>query len=200
MLALTLLPLLSCGGVPKTHYYSLRLPSAPATVDPQTPFILGVEHFRSAQVLRDDRIVYYESPVQMNYYEYHRRSSDPPTLLTEQAVRALRQMGVFLEVRILPTPEPLDYLLRGRVNNFEEVDDSSGGKGRVALELWLLRSRDHKVVWNATREVESAIQEAGVPGVVKALNASSERILKDVLSGLAAQVEKDFKASQGPSQ
>jgi ABC-type uncharacterized transport system auxiliary subunit len=68
------------------------------------------------------------------------------------------------------------------------------------LELWLLRSRDHKVVWNATREVESAIQEAGVPGVVKALNASSERILKDVLSGLAAQVEKDFKASQGPSQ
>ena len=200
LLFLAVFPLLSCGGVPRTHYYTLRLPPAPAGSDPRTSFLLGVERFRAAHVLRDDRILFYESPLQLNYYEYHRWSSDPATMLTEQVMRALRQMGIFSEVRLLPSREPTDYVLRGRLNNFEEIDYDAGGKVRVALELALLRSRDHKIVWTATREVASAIREAGVSGVVDALNASSEQILREVLGGLATQVEKDFKAGQGQSQ
>lgn len=122
--------LMACGGVPRTYYYTLRPPVAPAAPgDPQTPFVLGIEHFHAPVALRDDRIVYYDSPTEMNYYEFSRWSSDPATLLTEQCGRSLRSMGVFLEVRLLPSREPVDYILRGRVLSFEEVDFERQGQG-----------------------------------------------------------------------
>jgi len=190
----------SCGSVPKTYYYTLRVPPPPATSDPRTNYVLGVEHFRAPEMLRDDRIVYYESPTQLNYYQYHRWGSDPATLLSELAARLLGQMGVFGDVRMLPSREPVDYILRGRLLNFEEIDYEGGGKGRVALELTLIRSRDRKTVWTATRQVEHAVQEKGLPGVVNALNMCSEQILCEALPGLVAQIEKDFQESSGQPQ
>ena len=189
----------SCGRLPQTNYYALRsLAPAPAN-DPKTSFVLGVEHFRALDVLRDDRIVYYESPTQLNFYEFHRWSSDPPTLLSEATARALRQMQLFTDVRMLPSREPVDYILKGRVFHFEEVDEGPSAKVRVGLGLTLVRSRDHKVVWSAERQVEQPIQTKSVAGVVEALNASTEGLLGEVLPGLAAQVERD-STQPGPSQ
>ena len=189
----------SCGGVPKTNYYALRFPAPPPAHDPKTNFVLGVEHFRSLDILRDDRIIYYESPTQLNFYEYHRWSSDPPTLLSELTARALRQMQLFADVRMLPSREPVDYILKGRVFHFEEVAEGSSEKARVGLGLTLVRSRDHKVVWSAERQVEQPIQTKGVAGVVEALNACAEGLLAEVLPGLAAQVERDL-TQPGQSQ
>ena len=182
----------SCGRLPKTNYYALRFPAPAPANDPKTNFVLGVEHFRALDVLRDDRIIYYESPTQLNFYEHHRWSSDPPTLLSELTGRALRQMQLFADVRMLPSREPVDYILKGRVFHFEEVDEESGGKARVGLGLTLVRSRDHMVVWSAERQVERPIQTKGVAGVVEALNSSTEGLLAEVLPGLVTQVERDL--------
>ncbi len=182
----------SCGSVPKTYYYTLRLPPVPAAGDPKTTFALGVEHFRAAEVLRDDRIVYYRSPTELDFYQYHRWSADPATLVTERTARWLGQMGVFADVRLLPSREPVDYVLKGRLLNFEEVDDDQGGKGRAALALELVRSRDRRVVWSFTRQSEHAIEGKGMSGVVDALDASTEDLLGQALTGLTQQVEHDF--------
>ena len=189
----------SCGRLPKTNYYALRFPAPAPANDSKTNFVLGVEHFRALEVLRDDRIIYYETPTQLNFYEYHRWSSDPPTLLSELTARALREMQLFADVRLLPSREPVDYILKGRVYHFEEVDEGPSGKVRVGLGLTLVRSRDRKVVWSADRQVERPVQTRRVAGVVEALNASTEGLLSEVLPGLAAQVERDF-AQPGQSQ
>jgi ABC-type uncharacterized transport system auxiliary subunit len=113
----------SCGGaLPKTHYYTLQAPAPPPSNDPRTNFVLGVERLRAPEMLRDDRIVYYESPTQMNFYQYHRWGSDPATMLAEFLAQWIDGMGVFAQVRLLPGREPLDYVLRGRLLSFEEVD------------------------------------------------------------------------------
>ena len=182
----------SCGGLPKTNYYALRLPASVPVSDPKTDFVLGVEHFRALDVLRDDRIIYYESPTRLNFYQYHRWSSDPATLLSELTARLLREKRIFADVCLLPSREPVDYVLKGRVFNFEEVDEEAGSKARVGFELTLVRSRDRKVVWSEERHAEQPIQAKGVEGVVDALNASTEALLREVLPGLAAQVERDF--------
>jgi ABC-type uncharacterized transport system auxiliary subunit len=186
----------SCGSVPKTSYYTLRLPAAPPAVDPKTSFSLGVEHFRAAEVLRDDRIVFYKSPTELDFYQYHRWSADPAGMLTERVARWLSQTGLFAEVRTLPTREAVDYVLRGRLLNFEEVDDEGPGKGRVAFGLALVRSRDHRVVWSFERQAEHSVEGQGMPGVVDALNASTEDLLGQALPGLAQQVERDFSESR----
>lgn len=186
----------SCGGVPKTYYYTLRVPPAPAATDPKTNFSLAVEHFRATQMLRDDRIVFYKSPTELGFYQHHRWSADPATMLTERTARWLEEMGVFTQVRMLPSREPVDYTLKGHLLGFEEIDYEGGGKGRVALELTLVRTRDRRVVWSFTRRAEHSIEEKGMTGVVNALNASSEDLLGQALPALAQQVERDFAESQ----
>ncbi len=190
----------SCGSLPKTNYYTLRVPPPPPGSDPKTTFALGVEHFRAAETLRDDRIVFYESPTQLNFYVYHRWSTDPATMLTEATARWLEESGVFARVQLLPSREPMDYVLKGRLYNFEEIDYEGGGKGRVSLELTLVRSRDRQVVWSAARHAERDAQGKGVPAVVDALNAASEQLLREVLPVLTAEVEREFKESQAHPQ
>jgi ABC-type uncharacterized transport system auxiliary subunit len=183
----------SCGSVPKTNYYTLRIPPPPAAHDPRTAAIVGVEHFRATEVLRDDRIVYYASPTELNFYQYHRWSADPATMLTELVARRLEQSGAFAAVRLLPSREPVDYLLRGRLTNFEEVDSMPGVKARVGAEMMLIRARDRKILWSDNRQEESTAQGQGVPAVVQAVNAASERLVEGTLSGLVARVEEDAR-------
>jgi ABC-type uncharacterized transport system auxiliary subunit len=190
---------LSCARVPRTQYYTLANPSPPSLSDPKTNFVLGVERLRAPERLRDDRIVYFESPTQMNYYQYSRWGADPSTMLSEFVIEWLNGLGTFTQVRILPAREAVDYVLRGRLFNFEEVDFKGESKGRVGLELVLIRSHDHKLVWSARRQTETPIQEKGIAGVVNALNVSSNQLLRDMIPGLVTQVEQDYKATQGQS-
>jgi ABC-type uncharacterized transport system auxiliary subunit len=157
--------------------------------------VLGVEHFRGTDILRDDRIVYYQSSTQLAFYEQHRWSADPPAMLADLCHRWLEQKGIFAEVRLAPYRDPVEYTLRGRVLNFEEVDGPAGVKGRVGLELTLVRSRDRQVVFFGRRQAEAAAQEKGVAGVVGALDSATHQLLDEMMPGVAAQVENDSRAA-----
>jgi uncharacterized lipoprotein YmbA len=75
------------------HYYTVQTPSAPAHADPRTKLVVGVERFRGPDIMRDDRIVYYQSPTQLNFYRQHRWSADPTAMLAELCQRWLEQTG-----------------------------------------------------------------------------------------------------------
>jgi ABC-type uncharacterized transport system auxiliary subunit len=180
--------------VPKTHYYTLQVPAAPSPSDPKTNYVVGVEHFRSPEMLRDDRVAYYESPTEVNFYQYHRWGGDPASMLSKFTAQWLDATGAFAEVRMLPSRPSVDYTVAGRVLNFEEVDEG-GGKARVGLELTLMRMSDHKVVWSGEQHVEAPLQGGGVEGVASTLNASCAQMLRAMIPGLIAQVEQDFKSS-----
>jgi ABC-type uncharacterized transport system auxiliary subunit len=184
-----------CGGVPKTSYYTLQVPAVPAPTDPKTTYVLGVEHFHAPEVLRDDRIVYYESPTQMNFYEHHRWGSDPAALVSEFTAQWLESSGFFAQVIMLPARERVDYTLGGSVTSFEEVDAGGTPKARLALALSLVRMSDHKLAWSAEQHVETPISGHGVEGVASALNASCAQALSAMVPGLIAQVEQDVKNS-----
>ncbi len=190
----------SCGSVPKTSYYTLRVPAPPPSSDCEGAAVLGIERFSAPEFLRDDRIVYYESPTQLNFYQYHRWSSDPASMIRDSVAQRLNHAGVFAEVRLLPARDPVDYYLRGRVLNFEEVDYESGVRGRAALELTLVRAQDRVVVWSGTRQAQSAAQGTGVAAIVEALNTASEQVLNELLPPLLAGAGKDIEQGSKPSQ
>lgn len=192
---LSALALASCGSVPRTRYYTVAVPAQAPANDARTSFVLDVPRFRAAEVLRDDRILYYQSPTELNYYHYHRWSAYPADMVAEQLVRRLQGMGVFSQVRLFPHSTPGDYVLRGRLLNFEELDYQAGGAVRVGLELALVRSRDRKVVWSDSRQTSQAIQEKGVSGVVKALNSATIQTVNELLPELAAAAEREAKTS-----
>jgi ABC-type uncharacterized transport system auxiliary subunit len=187
----------SCGSIPKTHYYTLEIPPPPsgANLRPRSDRVLGIERFRAPEVLRDDRILYYESPTQLNFYEYHRWAAEPADLFAEAIARRLRREQLFAEVRKLPARSSVDYILRGHVLNFEEVDEPGAVKGRVALELSLVRASDRAVVWAGSRTAEHPAARKGVAGVVEALNAASERALDELLRELTERVGQELAKS-----
>ena len=185
----------ACGGIPKTFYYTLQVPAAPAPTDSKTTYMLGVEHFRAPEMLRDDRMVYYESPTQVNFYEHHRWSADPATLLSEYTAEWLGSTGVFVQVKVLPVREHPDYVLGGTVRSFEEIDSDGGAKVRLALALSLVRSTDHRTVWSDERRQEAPVPEGGVAGVATVLNTSCAQMLREMVPGLIAQVEQDFRST-----
>jgi ABC-type uncharacterized transport system auxiliary subunit len=185
-----------CGGVPKVSYYTLQVPAAPAPTDPRTDFVLGVEHFRAPVILRDDRIVYYVSPTQINFYQNHRWGADPATLVSDFTSQWMNSTGVFSQVKSLPVRDRVDYTLGGSILSFEEVDSDGGAKVRLGLALSLVRTSDHKLVWSGEQHQEMPLAERGVEGVASALNASCAQVLREMTPGLIAQVEQDFKSSE----
>jgi len=195
-----ILATVSCGSLPKTNYYALRMAPPPSAQDSKSAAVLGIERLGAPEVLRDDRVVYYESPTQLNYYQYHRWSSDPATMVRESISRRLRQTAAFSDVRLLPAPDPVDYLIRGRLLNFEETDFDGAVKGHVALELSLVRIRDRKTLWSAGREVSIAAQGKDVPAVIAALNTASDQVLNELLPVVEAQVKQDLQQGAKTSQ
>jgi len=187
----------SCGGARPVHYYTLQMPAPAQVGDPRTNFVLGVQQFRAPGPLRDDRILYYESPTQLNFYQQHRWGADPATMLAALAQRELQQTGVFAQVWLAPYQGNVDYVLRGQVLSFSEVDYQGGVKARVGLGLTLVRSSDRKMAWSAQRQLENPVQEQGVAAVVSALNAGTKQILDEMIPGIVAQVESDYRASTG---
>lgn len=184
---------LGCGSIPKTYYYTVQAPALPAAGNAKTTYALGVEHFRAPEILRDDRIVYYLSPTEINYYEHHRWGAEPATLLSEFTVQWLESSGVFAQVNMFPLRERADYTLGGEVLNFEEVDSGGGAKVRLGLDLSLVRSSDGKLVWSGRQKLEMPVQGPGVEGVSSTLNAACAQALGQMVPGLLAQVEQDFK-------
>jgi len=184
----------ACGSAPKTYLYTLQVPSPPAPNDVRTNFVLGGDHFRAPEILRDDRIAYYVSPTQMNFYQYHRWGSDPASLLSEFTAQWLESSGVFAQVRMLPAREHVDYTLGGSVTSFEEVDFGGSVKARLGLALSLVRMSDHKLAWSGEQRVETPLSRRSVEGVASALNVACAQALSALAPGLIAQVEQDFKS------
>ncbi len=188
---------MACGSIPKTYYYDLQVPAIPVPADPKTNFVVGVQHFRAPEILRDDRIAYYVSSTQMNFYQYQRWGSTPASMLTEFTARWIDSSGVFSQVMVLPSREHVDYTLGGNVTNFEEVDSEGGVRVRLAMELWLIRMSDHETVWTGRQQIENPLSGHGIQGVADALNSSCTQALREMVPGLIAQVEQDAKAGAG---
>lgn len=181
----------SCGGIPKTHYYTVAMPALTPVNDPKTSFVLDVERFRAPEVLRDDRILYYQSPTELNFYEYHRWTAAPADMTADLVARRLKGTDIFHEVRLFPHSNPGDFVLRGLLLNFEEVDYPSDGGVRVGLELTLVRTRDHQVIWSDRRLATRGLEGKGVEGVVKSLNDATGQLLNEFLPALGAEVERE---------
>lgn len=183
----------SCGSVPATNFYSLRVPPPPAAQAPRTKAVLGIERFGATEALRNDRLVYYSSPNQVGFYDYHRWVADPASMLREDLARRIQQAGLFADVQLLPGRADSNYFLRGRVLHFEEVDYEGGVSGRAGLELTLVRGGDRQVVWFGSKVAKSAPAGQGHAAVVEALNAASDQVLSELVPQLLARAEEDLK-------
>lgn len=178
------------GGPTSARMYTLKVPEPPQVPASPSTIVIGVEHFSAVAPIDDSRILRYESPTQLKYYDEDRWVSEPTTMIPELSARYLERMGIAHQARVLPWVESMDYILQGQILSFEEVVSGERREARVALELTLLRFPARQVVWDGTFRSLQPVSGDGVSAVVDALSAATHQVLKEGLTALSAQLPR----------
>jgi ABC-type uncharacterized transport system auxiliary subunit len=189
MKVLLLLALAACAGkVPETRYYQLAAPPQAASGPGETS--IAIEPLSADGAYDDERIVYRVTPYRLDYYNYHRWSAPPGTMLGNYLQDAFSRSGRFRAVVHEPT-ESVPVTLGGRVIAIEEVDQSkTSWMGRIAVELTLTDTVTNKVLWSQRFDETEPLHEQTPEGLARALSAAMARIAKRALPEVAVTAER----------
>ena len=187
--------MLGCGGATRpSKYYALDLPAMPAPAGSGSyPVSLLVGRVTAPHLYRDDRLVYRAEGMELGTYEYHRWAEPPTDMLEAMMVRLLRTSGKYQTVQALHSNARGDYIVRGRLHDFEEVTGSSGIVARVAMEVELYELKSGKTVWTNFYAHDEPVAGKEVPDVVAALNRNVQAGLGQMAASLDEYFAKNLK-------
>ena len=180
-----------CGSVrgPATKYYNLDVPLAPTPAGPSTPVSLRIEPFRTASLLRQDRIIYRPSPVEVGFYEYHRWAEPPNHAVTKALADQLMRRGVFQSVEISDGGEKADYVLRGSIDRLQEVDYLGAVRAQVSISAELEDPVRRQIVWSSAASSECVVAKSDVRAVVAAMGQASQQSIERLVAEVAKFVK-----------
>ena len=99
--------LIECGHVPATYYYQISYElTRPDTIKSSIPATIGVREFEVDVVYKGDKIVYRNSPYEIQYYHYRRWIAPPRKLVKEKLVEQL----------ILKRPNMIPIVIKIQIN------------------------------------------------------------------------------------
>src|SRR5690242_8226759 len=114
-----------CAGTRSVHYYTLGPASVAANeTTPDGPTLL-VGTIQAPESLQDARIRYRAGANEAGSYEYHRWTERPGAMVRDSLFRALQASGAYRRVLESSSSAPGDYLVRGKLHEFGEVDNAA---------------------------------------------------------------------------
>ena len=174
-----------CGAARPTNYYQLTpAGEAGARSDPD-PYAIALllGPMTSSQLYREDRIVYTSEGEAMGRYEFQRWAEPAPEMIDDVLLRQLDESGRFQHVSMLSSNARGDYLLRGRLYDFREVD----GKllvARVAFEFELRDTKMGATVWTHKYVRDEAVTERNFSALAAAIDRNVHHGLDEVVESL----------------
>lgn len=183
--------LAGCGSVrgPATRYYKLEIPPAPIPAGPSASASLRIEPFRAADLLRQDRIVYRPSAVEVGFYEYHRWAEPPKEAVTKALADQLTKRRVFQSVEVSDGGEKADFVLRGSIDRLQEVDYAGTVRAQVSISAELEDRLRQQIIWSGSQSSEFAVAKSDVQAVVAAMGRASEQSISRLMSDVATFVQ-----------
>jgi len=174
--------LASCVSTRPSHYYTLAPSTAVATAEaPGGPTIL-VGIVTTTESLEDDRIRY-RTDHEVGAYEYHRWTERPGDMVREALVRALRGSGKCRRVLEASSSGAGDYLVRGKLNEFEEVDNPAI-QTRIRLHLELIDKKTGQTVWDRVFEHTELANGKHIEDVVQSMDRNLQATVGDAAAGI----------------
>jgi ABC-type uncharacterized transport system auxiliary subunit len=179
----------SCVATKPVHYYTIEPPSPPANQGKPDGLVLLVGNIATPEALQDGRIRYRTGPNEAGAYEYHRWTEQPGSMVRNSLMRALRASGKYQRVLDSSSSANGDYLVRGKLYEFGEVDSASI-QTKVSLQVELVDRKTNRNVWDRVVEREEPVSSRSVADVVQSL----DRNLQHVVSETAAEIDKFLAA------
>lgn len=184
-LALCLVTLAGCGAARPIKYYQLTSPSdGGSPTDPSPyPVTLLVAPIASSHLYRDNLIVYTSEGQTMGTYQYERWAEPPPEMIGDVLLRELQVSGRYQHVYSRGSDVRGNYLLRGHLYDFREIDGSTLTV-RVAFAFELRDSKTGTTVWSRYYAHDEPVSGKDVTGVAAAMNRNVLNGLTEITGGL----------------
>jgi ABC-type uncharacterized transport system auxiliary subunit len=147
-------------------------------------------------MLLQDRIVYREGPSQVGFYEYHRWAEDPRTTILRAFLQQLTAKGTFGRVVSFEGRTNVDYVIRGRLEQLEEIDYGGGVSVQVKISAQLLDAGTNRPVWSDTADASNPVSTAEVRAVVEQMSAAVRATVGKLVEGIDTHLRSG--AAQSP--
>jgi len=174
-----------CVATRPVHYYTLGPGGSAAPRSKPGGLILLVGNIATPEALQDGRIRYRTGSNEAGAYEYHRWTERPGSMVRNALIRALRDSGKYQRVLESGSSVNGDYLLRGKLEEFDEVDGASI-QTKISLHVELVELKTNQNVWDHMLEREDPVSSKTVVEVVQSL----DRNLQHVASDTAGEVDR----------
>jgi len=172
---------------PEVHHYTLAL-TLPAVQSASAKASLQVRPFSAPDPYIQDRLVYRSSPYQLDFYNSHRWASSPAEQVTDWTRRYLRGAGLFATVS--PTTEgAADFVLSGRVRQFDEVDHEQTWEAVLSMDFWLTQGLNRSPIWFQSYTTSQPAEKRNPAAVAEAMSRNLENILGRLVTDLAPVVD-----------
>lgn len=178
------LSLNSCAKSKPIHYYTVGLPVAPTLTTSAQPVSLLVGNIGGADIYRQTPIVYRIGTNEIGAYQYSRWAEPPVELVKDKLIRILSASGDYQSVTSLGSTSNGQFVVRGRLYEFAEVDGANI-TGLVSMEFELYDRKSGKTLWTHFYSQSEPAQSKDIPAVVTALDTNLDRGLKEVATGLS---------------
>jgi ABC-type uncharacterized transport system auxiliary subunit len=110
-------------------------------------------------------------------------------MVRNSLLRALRASGKYQRVLESGSSATGDYLVRGKLYEFGEVDNASI-QTKISLQVELVDRKTNRNVWDRHMERVEPVGSRSVPEVVQSL----DRNLRQVVSETAAEIDRFLAA------
>jgi ABC-type uncharacterized transport system auxiliary subunit len=172
-----------CGSTKPIQYYTIQTPTAPALSTGTQAVSLVVAGIAGPEILRRSPIAYRVGGNEIGTYQYSQWEEPPVEMIQNSLIRLLRESGNYQSVTSLSGASAGQFVIRGRLDDFEEVD-GPGITGLVSMEFELYDRKSGKVVWTHSYSQSEPVQGKEISAVVTTLDVDLARGLKEVAAGL----------------
>jgi ABC-type uncharacterized transport system auxiliary subunit len=167
------------------YYFLTASPASPQANASQFPVTILVGRLSAPRILRDDRVVYGMTDVEMGVDEYHRWTEPPTEMIEQLLVEHLRRSGQYKSVQRISSTARGDYLLRGHLTSLNERDDPGGIKARFNVQLELFDQKTGTVVWTDSYSHDEPVEKKSVSAVVESLQKNVNTGITQLTGSLA---------------
>jgi ABC-type uncharacterized transport system auxiliary subunit len=191
LISLLVLGLSGCGAGRPIRYYTVQVPLAPTPSTDTYPVSLLVASIGGPEMFRNTPIAYRIGANEIGTYQYSRWAEPPLEMLKGTLIRMLRAAGHYQSVTELGSTAAGQFVVRGKLYDFEEVD-SGGIGGLVSMEFELYDRKSGRVVWSHFYSRNEPVEGKQISAVVTALDLNLDRGLKEVAAGLGQYFSATF--------
>ena len=103
-------------------------------------------------------------------------------------IDSLRAAGIFSTVEIYDGQEHARYVLQGRLEHLDEVDDENGVRVEVRLFAQLLDTKTGTVVWAGDSTKNIIVEQRRVRSVVQAMGQATQDGVEQLIQDLRNQL------------